>query len=194
MSTIGLRGGVARRRGLTFIEIMLAVLIMAGVMLPIFRFLSSTTGMSRAERTQASAAAFAAKIMSQYLYEFQWTNLVDGGIDGQGWLDNDPKTNVEFVWEGRILDAWPVAQNFAVKRTKYHNACAGACSAAIEDLPRRSPADINPTFVARPTVGGVVLKTIAITFKWKGPGDRDFDNIRTMTLVARRGMLEEANQ
>lgn len=170
---------------------MISVLIMATAMIGILHILTSTTGMSRKERTQAAAAAYAAKIMNKYLYELQWSNLTSGSLTDSGWLDDDPQTKVEFSWSGTVQDAWPVGQNFAVQRTIYHNPCPGACTAALEDLPKRSPVEINPDFIARV---GTIFKTIAVQFKWKGPDDNDWDDSRTMTLVARRGMLEEANQ
>jgi type II secretory pathway pseudopilin PulG len=181
-------------RAFTFVEIMVAVLIMATSLVTILKFLATTTGMSRQERAQAAAASYAAKIMNQYLYELQWTNLTSGAVDGSGWVDDDPKSGIEFTWTGTVTDAWPVGQAFAVQRTKYHNPCGGACTAAIEDLPRRTPQDINPVFVGRANIGGIVFKTIAVEFKWKGPGDTAWDPRRSVTLVARRGMLEEANQ
>lgn len=180
-----------KRSGLTFIEIMIAVLIMATALISIFKFFAHTTGMSKKERTQAAAAAYCAKIMNQYMYELQWSNLADGSIDGSGMLDNDSSTGVEFQWSGKVLDAWPVGQNFAVQRTVYHDPCGGPCSGGLEDLPRSSPQEINPNFVSRV---GTVFKTLVLTFKWKGPGDNGWDDVRTMTLVGRRGMLEEANQ
>ncbi|MBI3037982.1 hypothetical protein HYY75_02870 [bacterium] len=72
------------RTGVVFIEIMLGVLILAMTILPIFNFLSSTTGATKQEKAQAAAAAYAAKLMNQFLYELKWTNLTSGNMSGQG--------------------------------------------------------------------------------------------------------------
>ncbi len=184
---------IVSRAAMTFIEILLAVFILAMTMLPILQFLGRSTGGSKEDRTQAAAAAYAAKLMNQYLYELSWTNVNDGGISGTGTLADDTKTGVEFKWTGKVLDAWPIGNQMAVKRTTYHNGCSGACSQGTEDLPRRSPQTINPNFCNRANVGGIVFKTVILTFQWKGPGDSGYIDTHKQVLVVRRGMLEEAN-
>ncbi len=169
---------------------MLGVLILAMTILPIFNFLSSTTGGSKQEKTQAAAAAYAAKLMNLFLYELKWTNLTSENMSGQGFLNDDQKTGVEFQWTGRIIDAWPVSQEFAVKRLKNHSPCGGACNGPAEILPRRTPITISPDYCARPSVANMILKTIELTIKWRAKGDNSWDDARTMKIVARRGMLE----
>lgn len=178
------------RKGMSFIEIMFTVLIMATTMLPIFQYFSRTTGMSKQEKAQAAAAAYAAKVMNKYLYELDWTNVVDDP-GGQGWLDENTKKGIEFQWSVKVTSVWPVDREFSVKRTKYHNPCGGACTGATEDLPRRAPKDINPVFINKVKT---ILKNVVLIFKWRGTGDNTWDDTRTMILVGRRGMLEEANQ
>jgi|GEM_PF-4998121 len=180
--------------GTSLVEIMLAILILGIAMLPIINLLSRTTGMSRQERTEAAASSYAGKLMNQFLNEYKWTNITDGFISGDGPLDDDPKSGIWFKWTGVVKDAWPITQDMAVNRTQYHTPCAGACSGAIEPLPKRSPKTINPTFCSRVDVKDIIFKTIAITFQWKGPGDKDYDEVRQMVLVVRRAMLDEANK
>lgn len=178
---------------MTFTEIMIGVFLMAIALLPIIQMLSRTTGATRNERTEAAAAAYAGKLMNQFLYEYKWENL-SGDLSGTGYLDNDPKTNVMFKWNGTVTDAWPVNNSFSIKQTKYHHGCGGICTAAIEDPLKKSPAEINPSFCALAMVGNVVFKQIHITFQWKGPGDSDFNEVRKVHLVVRRGVLFEPNQ
>jgi type II secretory pathway pseudopilin PulG len=181
------------RSAMTFVEIMLAVFILGMSLLPVIHILARSTGQTPQERTQAAAAAFAGKLMNQFLYEYTWANLTLGAGHGEGWLDDRSNTGVFFQWNWEITDAWPITQEFQVFRTAYHGSCGGACGGAIEPLPRRAPEQINPEFCHRPTVGGCIFKNIALTLQWKGPGDTEFDEIRKMLLVVRRGMLEEPN-
>lgn len=181
-----------RNKGFTFAEIMLAIFICAMSLLPIYNMFAKSTGMTKEERAQAAAASYAAKVLNTYLFEISWDGVQTSNIKDGGFLDDNVKSDVEFRWSGKVMDAWPVGTDMAVKRTQYHSGCGGPCTAGIEDVPRRSPQAINQSFVTR--VGGVVFKTILVVFKWKGPGDTDFIDAHTQVLVGRRAMLDEANK
>jgi len=172
---------------MTLVEIMLAVFILALAILPIVDILSHSTGMSKKERTEAAAANFAAKTMNRYMYEVPWGSL--GNESGGQTLGSD--TGIVFQWTVAVSDAWPVGTAMSVKRVAYHAPCGGTC-ATFEDIPRRAPDQINPTFCSR--CGNQILRTITLTFQWKGPSDADYDNVRKIVLVGRRAMLDEANQ
>jgi len=171
---------------------MVGVAILSCALFPIFQTLVRTTGKIRQESNEASAYNYAAKLMKQYAFELTWDKLVPGKVTGEGYLDSDPKTGVQFKWEIDISDAWPVGTAMSVKRTKYHNPCGGPCTAAIEDHPKLEPQKINPKFCSRH--GNCVFKTIALTMWWKGPADTGYDEMRKTQVVTRRAVLDETDE
>ncbi len=63
---------MSKKRGVTFIEIMVGVMIMAMAILPIFRMLSGVTSGTKSDRSESEALQFACDLMDNILMKMDY--------------------------------------------------------------------------------------------------------------------------
>lgn len=151
------------------IEIIMGVAILAASLVPIaWYFVNSSKTQSRL-KSEAIAAGYAGKIMSELLTERPF-DTIDSSVGGTDLIDG---TNIQ--WSIQVADHAPDTLSFT-----------------WTDL---SPGGLNPP----PLTANILdakfrtlpaVKDITMTIQWKGPRDADFGGTdRTRVLVTRRARL-----
>ncbi len=176
-------------RGTTLIEIVLAIMILALSMLPIFGIMSYTGGATRNQKAEGVAAGLAKEEMNRWMYALKSTNVTTGTHD---WSFG-PDFNVEGnLYSGVVTVAkyGDASVNVTYPEIKPHN--YQNCSAAGESAPR-SASDfftrVKPlTEIRNPPKDAMADIRVVVT--WRLPNEATARPVNTIVLVARRAFLE----
>ncbi len=152
-----------RTRGVSLVEILMGTGILAAALVPIGWYFVSSARQQANLKAEASAAAYAGKVMNRILDEIPFDDLASGlgetvEIDG---------TTIQ--WSAEVVDLGDFEFKYPVG-TGEESAPLSTLDAKFRDQ------------------GWV--KDVIVTFQWKGPRDDTLaDPRRTQTLVTRRARL-----
>ena len=183
------------RKGMTFIEIMLAVFIMALAIVPISRMLSGVSGTTKADRCEAEAMQFASDLMDNILMKMEFD---PAAIASPAWQISDRgDTNIRYQVITRPV-AWASINTPVIR---YHPPCANG----VEVLPlaqlesdilteNRDLATLDKETVDRlgldPTGNDFDLCDIKLIVDWKPKGTPDSEFLkRPIILISRKARL-----
>lgn len=181
-----------QNRGMTLVEILMAVSILAFVVLPVLGLLNYSNRGTREQDAEGIAANLAKEQMNRLMYVVSRDNLLDGAGAPQPWAlgEHVVKGNVfsgeytVFPWDSGELD-------FSVPKFKFHDPqlCAGGVESspgtALDAADSMSLADVYPD-----SAGECRMVDIILVVKWHLPST-DFDPRNQFQLVARRAFLVE---
>lgn len=183
------------KQGMTFVEIMLAVFIMALVIAPISRMLSGVSDGSKYDRCEAEAMQFASDLMDNILMKM---NYDPAAIASPPWQIADRgDTNIRY----QVITS-PVAwTSITTPVIRYHPPCANG----VETLPQltleadissetRDLATIDRETVLKlglpPSSNDFDLCDIKLIVDWKPRGTPDSDYMkRPIILISRKARL-----
>ncbi|GAB4269993.1 MAG: hypothetical protein Kow0029_06450 [Candidatus Rifleibacteriota bacterium] len=183
------------RAGVTFVEIMLGVLIMAAVIIPISRMISSVTSGTKYDRCEAEAMQFACDLMDNILMKMDYdpANIASSTwqIHERGQTDIRYKVFVKQIpWE-----------NITAPVIKYHPPCAqGVERTTLGQLESDiTSEDRNLSTLDKETVAKLGLPSglnnfdlcdIKVIVDWKPKGTKDTEfGKNPIILVSRKARL-----
>ncbi|MBF0503152.1 MAG: prepilin-type N-terminal cleavage/methylation domain-containing protein [Candidatus Riflebacteria bacterium] len=186
------------RRGMTLVEIMLAVLIMAFALIPIAGFLSGSAKGTKSDKSEAEAMQFACDIMDTILMKVDFTSpdLANNVPSIASSADvNLPQTQVKYTIE--VLDVQipdSATTNFAVPKLDYHDPCANGVeintdlATKISTDTSRSLFQVDKEKLTSAT--DIDLKDIRLKVRWKprGSDDKEYD-VHPIILYTRKARL-----
>lgn len=183
------------KKGMTFVEIMLAVFIMALAIVPISRMLSGVSGSTKADRCEAEAMQFASDLMDNILMKMEYNPAV---IASPAWQIVDRgDTNIRYQVITSPV-AWPSIRTPVIR---YHPPCANGVETmektALEaDIltENRDLGTIDKETVDRlgldPASNDFDLCDIKLIVDWKPKGTPDSDFMkRPIILISRKARL-----
>lgn len=210
------------RRAASFVEIIIAMALLGGALVPIASMLIDTAGQSASTKAEAAAASYAAKLLNRFLDEVDFDDAVleDTGagsphasedFGGNPTVDN---TVIRWNLEVRVIPNTSIF--FQHYLLRYHDPasgtpCTGGAEAKISAATVLTPTvsrDVNVTTpneksvddLDRKNAGQPVLKELRLTIQWKTPRDSGFENLadpgvkrRTVSLLTRRARLTRRN-
>ncbi len=196
----------ARRRGASFLEILIAVGLLAGALVPIGSMLVGTAGQTAATKAEAQAANFAATVMNRFLDNEKFDDVTDGLTGEEAMPDN----SVTVSWTLNVTDISNTAITPRHRLVKYHRPtlapdCTTGGEAKITALDANNSELVNGPGSSRTktvaeldqkNASQVVFKELRLTVKWKTAkepayeADGDPRNLkRTVVLITRRARL-----
>jgi len=182
-------------KGMTFIEIMLAVFIMALAIVPISRMLSGVTGNTKADRCEAEAMQFASDLMDNILMKMEYN---PAAIASPAWQIADRgDTNIRY----QIITSPVSWASIETPVIRYHPPCAngvetlsiGQLEGDISNETRDLATIDRETFLrlglTTPS-NDFDLCDIKLIVDWKPKGTPDSDFMkRPIILISRKARL-----
>ena len=168
------------RHGFSFVEILMALGIMALALVPIVSIIQHSHYQIADEKAEKAVANFADTIFNKALFKQTYEEVVSDS--GEEVIDG---TTIR--WNLEVAEV----SNFALQfqRVRYHEPCgASGCNKTVEllDPETRTAAEIDVKY------GGGVLKTLQLTLQWR-PYYQSFDeedNRKILVLGTRKARLE----
>lgn len=160
------------RRGITLVEVILGVAILAGSLIPIAYYFANSNRQQSNLKAEAAAAGYMGQVMNTLLSEIPFDDLgtVPASLSGNITLDN---TTIQ--WNAAYTDIAPASITFTWT----------PLGANVNDTGSATAAELD-----RKNAGQPALKDIVVTFQWQGPRDTAMGGpSRTQTLVTRRARL-----
>lgn len=178
---------MSRKTGTTLIEIVLAVLILALSMLPIFGIMSYSGGATRYQKAEGVAAGLAKEEMNRLMYALQ-----EGNVKTDDWSYGDD-FNVEgnfYTGKVTVFKYSDAAVNVRYAEIKPHN--YQSCSATGESV-TRTAADFDTrnkpiTEIRKPSK--IAMADIMLRVTWRLPNETAPKATNFIVLVGRRAFLE----
>lgn len=208
----------SRRKAMTFLEILIAVTLLAGVMIPVSSMLIDTASQSAATKAESAASSYAAKLMNQFLDELAFDDAILDATGGTPHKSEDQPGGNPVIdgtairWDLEVAIIPDSTIFFRHRTVRYHSPSAAppctngteakidagnvmtpAFSTGVNIAPanERSVADLDRKNAGRP-----VLKELRLTIQWKSPRDPAFEDLtqpgprrRTVSLITRRARL-----
>ena len=140
--------------GFSFVEIMVAMGIMALALVPIVSIIQHSHHQLADEKAEAAVASYASSIFNEALFKRSYDEVISES--GEEEIDG---TSIK--WELEVAELSNLELQF--QRARYHQPCAGgACSGAELLGVEQVPADqLDAKY------GGGVLKTLKLSLKWR---------------------------
>jgi len=166
-------------RGFSFVEIMVALGIMALALVPIVSIIQHSHHQIADEKAEATVATFAKSIFNKALFQQSYGDVESGA--GEEIIDG---TTIR--WNLEVAEV----PNFTLQyqRVKYHEPCGGgACGGAeLYGVETRSAGEIDVKY------GGGVIKTLKLTLQWRPyyQGWDVEDPRKVLVLATRKARLE----
>lgn len=176
--------------GITLTEIMVGVAILGLAMAPIIGMIVKTFSQIRNEKSEAIAANFAGKLLTQLMFEMKYDDVV--GTNDSADFKFDSTTNIDgcdLKWK---VDVAPVNNlTFENMKPQYHAPHTGGEPGGTVFVQLngsttwvRTAGEIDSKFN-----GQTVLCDVRLTIQWKSPGEA-YDNERRQVLYCRKARIE----
>ncbi len=186
---------IKNRIGMTFVEIMIGVFIMAIAIVPISRMLSGVSGQTKADKSEAEAVQFASDLMDTILMKMEYD---PAAIASPAWqISERGDTDIRYQILVKPV-AWPSIRQPVIR---YHPPCAnGVETTALGKLEddiveeTRDLATIDKETVDRlgidPSGNDFDLCDIKLIVDWKPKGSPDTAFMkRPIILISRKARL-----
>lgn len=202
---------MTNRRGVTLVEVLVAVSILGLALAPVVGMFHKSFGDIRAEKDEANAAAVAGQILNQILFEAKFKDVLANSYTSPGppsevILPSGNKT-VDGTFVDWTVTSQPVANlKFLFRRLKYHPKDLGPepVPASLDDVAKfyqdlpsppgsgtcqfnRQAGDLDAKYKVAPYLGTVLLE-VMLKIRWRPPGAATFT--KEEALYVRRAMLE----
>ncbi|HNV71497.1 MAG TPA: hypothetical protein PKO06_17465 [Candidatus Ozemobacteraceae bacterium] len=177
------------RAGITFVELCLAVIILAMALLPIFGLMSASNTATRQQKAEGVAANLAKEEMNRLLYVITRTNcetMQSAEIENRDVEGNVFRITKQFFFYDNT------AFNVTYPEVQWHD--MRQCTGGIETnmlntathIKTREKNLLEVTQESQMMIADVVLK-----IEWRLPNEADFKPTSFLNLVARRAFLVE---
>lgn len=196
----------ASRRGATFIEIMIAMAILAACLVPISSMLVGTAGQTASTKAESSAASYSAKLMNYFLDELPFDHELIGNL-GAGEEKTVESEDVDAGEHPGIGGSDIVIDGTRLRWTLVVRVIPNADITPVHRLihyhdPREVPCDPQEAWIGANASAGdpdsystledsksvvdldkknqePVLKEFRLTVQWRTPRDATFEDIAT---------------
>jgi len=177
------------KQGVTLIEIMLAVSIMAMAVIPIFGMLTYSNRGTREQDAEGIAANLAKEEMNRLMNVVTRTNLLSGSGSPQAWSlgMHDIKGNI-FSGEYTVFATSNSNLNFSIPQMTFHDPRLCPTGKETKSGVLASPIPVKISDVL-PDLPGDMIADIMLRVKWRMPYESSFDPKKEFILVARRSFL-----
>ena len=170
---------------MTLIEIVLAILILAMSLLPIFGILTSSGAASRSQKAEGVAAGLAKEQMNRYMYVLEKANVVSGAWGlGNPYLveGNIYEGDVSVVTYGDGVINMDVPEVAPAHNYRSCSTAGEAQGVTFNDVVKTVQVIRNTTIVS--------LADIKLVVRWRLPSEPTFKATNYIVLVARRAFLK----
>lgn len=178
------------KNGITLIEIMLAVAIMAMAVIPIFGMLTYSNRGTREQDAEGIAANLAKEEMNRLMNVVTRGNLLSNPGSTKSWSigTQEIKGNI-FEGEYTVFPTSNSNLNFTIPQMNFHD--PGLCPTGKETQSSvlDTAISVKVSEVLPDLPGGVMIADILLRVKWRMPYEKTFDPKREFILVARRSFL-----
>lgn len=179
-------------KGLTLVEIMMAVSILAFIILPVVGLLNYSNRGTREQDAEGIAANLAKEEMNRLMYVVTRENLLEAEANPTTWslgADYDVKGN-KFSGEFSVYPHSSSDLSFSVPQFKFHD--PQKCSGGYETDPGNtleSPEPMTLAEVYPDSASECRLADILLVVKWRVASEDDYDPRNQFKLIARRAFL-----
>ena len=180
------------RQAMTFIEIMIAVLIMAMAIIPIADMLSFVTRGTKDDKSEVEAMQFACDLMDHILMRLDYN---PAGIASPTWQElKRGQTDLRY----KVYTAPIPWSQVSIPKIEYHDACAngqestsgidGKIVQEFKPLKMLDLETLDRVSIANPDDGDFDLCDIKVVVMWRPTGHADYAS-RPIILYSRKARL-----
>ncbi len=175
-----------KRRGLTLVEIMMAIGILGAIIIPVLGLLDYSNRGTREQDAEGIAANLAKEKMNQLMFVISRDNL----LANAGTTSTENIKGNDIAWKYQVYTFSNAELGFSVPQFKFHD--PQICASGYESSPGTvldAPKTMTLEEVYPDATAEIRMVDINMTVKWKLPNQGAYDDRNQFQLVARRTFL-----